>query len=344
MGKDKVVGREWAETAVTISDQLDPLWHTWRNARHLFNGCPLFVTPPWLNAWHNTLGRDTSLSLLIVHGPGGVEGYAPLKVFQGVGCFAGDPEVCDYFDVVATRGKEDVVCRALLQAARQAGVRALDLFPVRPTSAVITHMVPLCRALGYTLSVERTDVTVEMPLDGSWEGYLRSLNGKQRHEVRRKMRRLQEAGSVDFRVITSADGLEPSLHVFFDLFQRNRDDKAQFLTPPVKAYLETLCRSMAREGMLRLSVLSLNASPVASALCFDDAQALFLYNNGYDAAFAALSVGLMHTVFTIKDAVELGRTRYEFLRGDENYKIRLGGREVPLYRVRISLNTPEGIL
>lgn len=340
MGKDKLVGRQWAEATVTITNQLDPLWQTWRKSRHLFNQCPLFVMPPWLDAWHNTLGRDAALSLLIAHGSGGVEGYAALKVSRGVGFFAGDPEVCDYFDVVSMRGREDVVCRSLLQAAPREVLRVLDLFPVRPSSAVMTHVVPLCRALGYALSVERTDVTVEMPLDGSWEGYLRSLNGKQRHEVRRKMRRLEEAGSVDFRVITSADALEPALHVFFDLFQRNREDKAEFLTPSVRAYLETLCRNMAREGMLRLSVLYLNKSPVASALCFDDAQALFLYNNGYDAAFAALSVGLMHTVFTIKDAVELGRTRYEFLRGDENYKIRLGGQEVPLYRVRISLKTP----
>ncbi len=338
MEKVEIVGREWAETTVTITDKLDPLWSAWQNARHLYTGVPLFVTPPWLDAWLNTLGRGTSLTLWIAHGPGGFEGYCPVKVSKGVGVFAGDPEVCDYFDVVAIPGKEDDVCRAFLQAAHQMNLKALDLFPVRPASTVMTHFVPLCRTLGYEVSVERSDVTVEMPLHGSWEAYLQSLNGKQRHEVRRKMRRLEEAGPVRFRVVTSPAEVEPALEVFFHLFQSNRDDKARFLTPSVRAYLEALCRTMAHEGLLRLSILDLNASPVASALCFDDAEAVFLYNSGYDAAFGHLSVGLMHTVFTIKDAAELGRRRYEFLRGDENYKFRLGGREVPLYRVRISLD------
>ncbi|MGQ9669340.1 MAG: GNAT family N-acetyltransferase [Desulfosoma sp.] len=333
-----MVGREWSEVTVKITEALHPLWHLWRNEKHLFEGRPLFVTPPWLGTWKSTLGRNEAFCLLTANGPLGTDGYCALKVRDTEGLFAGDPKVCDYFDVVIRPGREEVVCRALLQTARQAGLKTLDLFPLRPGSTVMIHGVPVCRALGYTVSVEPIDVTVEMPLAESWEKYLQSLNGKQRHEVRRKMRRMEEAGNVDFRVVTSTSELEPALELFFRLFQSNRDDKARFLTPAMQKYMETLCHAMAREGMLRLCFLYVNRSPAASALCFDDGETVFLYNNGYDAAFARLSVGLIQTIFTIKDATERGRTRYEFLRGDETYKFRLGGREVPLYRVRIFLD------
>lgn len=322
-----------------LTETMDALWDLWRDRRALFTGRPLFVTPPWLQAWKTTLGRDTPLCLLLAHEGEGLSGYCPLTVRDGVGFFAGDPQVCDYFDVVVTPGGEQAALQAFLRDARLAGMRSLDLFPVRPEATVLTHWAPLCRAAGLPVSVERTDVTVEMALPRTWEEYLLGLSGKQRHEVRRKMRRLEEAGPVLFRVVTAPAETEEALGLFFHLFQSNRDDKARFLTPSMRAYLESLCRIMSREGMLRLSFLHVNGSAAASALCFDDGRTVFLYNNGYDAAFAQVSVGLMNTVYTIRDAVEQGRTRYEFLRGDENYKFRLGGREVPLYRVTIALDS-----
>lgn len=323
--------------SVMQTDRLDPLWDLWRERRDLFRNAPLFVTPPWLGSWKETLGRDAALCVLVAHGAGGVIGYLPLIRHGNVGLFAGDPQVCDYFDAVTVPGVEDAAWAAFFREGRRAGLDALDLFPVRPDSVLLTHGVALCRALGLSVSVEPCDVTVEMPLAGSWEAYLLSLSGKQRHEVRRKMRRLEEAGTVGFRAVSDPGATDGALEVFFRLFQSNREDKARFLTPAVKAYLETLCRAMSREGMMRLCFLDVNGTPAASALCFDDGETVSLYNNGYDAAFASVSVGLVNTIYTIKDAVERGRRRYEFLRGDEVYKFRLGGQEVPLYRVRIAL-------
>lgn len=334
--------REIAEVLKTTTDGLELPWKLWRNQRALFQGRPLFVTPPWLQAWKDTLGQDATLCVLGAAGPDGAEGYCPLTLRQGVGLFAGDPEVCDYFDVVVPSGMEDHACRAFLHGAHLMGIATLDLFPVRPDSVVMTHWVPLCRAMGRRVLVETVDVTVEMPLPGTWEDYLLSLSGKQRHEVRRKLRRLEETASVDFRVVTTPTEIEAALEVFFRLFRSNREDKARFLTPGMRTYLETLCRTMSEHGMLRLSFLDMDGFPAASAICFDDGKSIFLYNNGYNAAFAHVSVGLMLTVWTIKDAVELGRGRYEFLRGDETYKFRLGGREVPLSRVRIAVDAESG--
>lgn len=337
MSEDARVKVETESLAVMHADRLDPLWGLWHDRRDVFRRAPLFVTPPWLGAWKETLGRDAALSVLIASAHDAIMGVLPLMRQGRLGVFAGDPQVCDYFDAVMVPGGEDAAWQAFLREARRSGMEALDLFPVRPDSAVLTHGVPLCEALGVPVSVERCDVTVEMPLAGSWEAYLSGLSGKQRHEVRRKMRRLEEAGTVRFRAVSDAAETDGALEVFFRLFQSNREDKARFLTPAVKAYMEILCRAMSREGMMRLCFLDVNGTPAASALCFDDGETVSLYNNGYDASLASVSVGLVNTIHTIKDAVERGRRRYEFLRGDEIYKFRLGGREVPLYRVRIAL-------
>jgi CelD/BcsL family acetyltransferase involved in cellulose biosynthesis len=72
----------------------------------------------------------------------------------------------------------------------------------------------------------------------------------------------------------------------------------------------------------------------------------YLYNSGYDADFSGLSVGIACKLLSIRDAVERGLTRYDFLKGEETYKRRLGGVPVALARCRIdlrSLNAAEAV-
>ena len=84
-------------------------------------------------------------------------------------------------------------------------------------------------------------------------------------------------------------------------------------------------------------MLELNAASVAVSMCFDFNGTLHLYNSGYDPRFRELSAGLLCKVLSIKDAIINGRKKYDFLKGAETYKYRLGGREVPLHSCRIEL-------
>jgi CelD/BcsL family acetyltransferase involved in cellulose biosynthesis len=66
-------------------------------------------------------------------------------------------------------------------------------------------------------------------------------------------------------------------------------------------------------------------------LCFDYNNEFLLYNSGFDPEqFAHLSPGNVLTAYTIQDAIRLGRSRYDFLRGDEIYKFRFGAVAEPV--------------
>ncbi|MGD8494106.1 MAG: GNAT family N-acetyltransferase, partial [Desulfobacterales bacterium] len=58
---------------------------------------------------------------------------------------------------------------------------------------------------------------------------------------------------------------------------------------------------------------------------------------GYDESYHVLSVGLLSKLFTLKESIQLGKKRYDFLKGTEVYKHRLGGKRISLYRCRVSL-------
>jgi len=78
---------------------------------------------------------------------------------------------------------------------------------------------------------------------------------------------------------------------------------------------------MGQAGLLRLGLLELNAIPVATAMYFDHNDTVFLYNNGYDPQYSFLSVGLISKVLCIKDSIERGRRKFDFLREPRNTNI-----------------------
>ena len=247
--------------------------------------------------------------------------------------FAGAADVCDYMDFTVSPGQEKPFCTALLDGLATDGIKELDLAAIRPDSVVYTHLLPLVKQKGFTADCRQVDVNVSMELPSSWELYLQSLGSKQRHELRRKFRRLEEMGTVSQSTSTSFS--TDIMDIFFRLFRQSRTDKADFLTAERKSFLQDLVQAMSAAGYLRLNLLELNGSSVAVTLCFKHKDELLLYNSGYDPGFRWLSAGLISKARVIEESIRYGIRCFNFLRGDEHYKYQLGGRSIPLYRCKI---------
>jgi CelD/BcsL family acetyltransferase involved in cellulose biosynthesis len=101
----------------------------------------------------------------------------------------------------------------------------------------------------------------------------------------------------------------------------------------MQAFFREMTTTMASEGMLRFYLLTFDGVAVASVLNFDLGGQLYMYNSGYDPEYSHYAVGLMSKALLLKDAIENGRTCVDFLRGDENYKYDLGGKDQKVYRV-----------
>jgi CelD/BcsL family acetyltransferase involved in cellulose biosynthesis len=105
----------------------------------------------------------------------------------------------------------------------------------------------------------------------------------------------------------------------------------------MEVFFKRLSNAMSEAGLLRFGRLRLGEKTVASIMCFDYNGIRYLYNSGYDPEYSSLSVGLLSKVYSVKDAIEQKMTQYDFLKGAEIYKYHLGGREMPISRVRIEL-------
>ena len=324
-------------TYEVLAETFGSLESLWREARTALIWSCLFVLPPWLQAWWTTLGSGGNPYLVSVGRGDDLVGVAPLLIDGEQARLMGDRDVCDYLDfIVAPEGEEEFF-RTLLEHLRGIGIALLDLGPVRADSSVMTCLVPLAKKLGYEVTAYPEDVSPEMQLPATWDAFLLALSGKERHEIRRKLRRLAEAGPVRYRLVEGANEVEREMETFLALFAMNRTDKAVFMTGGMASFFRSLAGTMAAEKMVRLFFLELDGIAAATVMCFDYNNRVYLYNNAYDDRFRAFSVGLLCKVFSVRDSIERGRRTYDFLKGGEAYKYRLGGRPVSLYRCRLAL-------
>ena len=225
----------------------------------------------------------------------------------------------------------------LLDHLSDKDITTLDLKAVRPDSATMQELSDTAIERGCEIICNPLDVSFEIDLPATWDEYLLQLKGKQRHEVRRKLRRLQEAGDISYRVVEDVKEVKREIETFFELFRLSREDKEIFMTDKMASFFRTLAEVLAAEKMLKLIFMDINESPAAVVLCFDDKSCIYLYNNGFDIKFNSFSVGILSKVFSIKNSIENGRQKYDFLKGAEVYKRRLGGKEVQLYECMIRI-------
>ncbi len=305
------------------------------NPQLLWN-CP-FVLPSWMNVWWDHFGNGFE-PLLCVVGDGETPiGIAPFKLKGDTASLMGSENVCDYGDLITLPGHEEAFFSALLGKLKAKGVSQLDLGLLRPDSVIVSGFAEFAKRQGCAVSIEAEDVSAEMDIPGDFDAYLQTLNTKQRHEVRRKIRRLEEAGAVSYSFDGGIDNFDAEFGNFIGLFALAKDEKAGFMTPEMSSFFRDLAFAMAKAGLLRLGTLTFDSKVAAMIMAFDYNDTVYLYNSGFDPQYDSLSVGLLSKVFCIREIAQQGKKRFEFLKGNEIYKQRLGGTEIPLYRCRISV-------
>jgi len=306
-----------------------------KDLQHRLNWSSVFVLPRWFTVWWQTFGKGSQQYLFEVRENRSVIGIAPLIVDKGKASFIGSADVCDYMDFVIAPRREQAFFTAVLDKLKREGIKELFLESLRHDSMVMTCLTDLVKDKGYEVKVSRENVSLDLELPSTWDAYLKTLSPKQRRETGRRFRRLDEEGDINYRIV---DDAKPEvLDIFFKLMRVSRKDKAAFLTPEMESFFRAVAKTMAEARMLRFGLLEISKRPVAAVMCFDYNDKVYLYNSGYDPEYGYISVGLLSKLLSIKDSIERGKKVYDFLKGAEEYKYRLGGKEIPIYSCQITL-------
>jgi CelD/BcsL family acetyltransferase involved in cellulose biosynthesis len=193
-------------------------------------------------------------------------------------------------------------------------------------------------ACGWTLNVEREDVcpVLTLPDGATFDDYLATLGKKQRHEIRRKIRRAEAVGEV--RLTDSA--VPPAdLEQFIDLHQKRWGDDGLFAATPggeaSRLFFRRLFEEFGADGALRLTFLTVGERRIGAGIHFEDENGYLYYNAGVDPGARDLSPGVLMVARYIERALAEGRRRLDFLRGDEPYKYEWGAIDEPIQRLLV---------
>jgi CelD/BcsL family acetyltransferase involved in cellulose biosynthesis len=316
-------------------EEMEGLEPEWRSLIPRSSLRHVFVSPTWMRAWWGEFAQGREQMLLAVRKGRELVGVVPLMRDGERLCFIGDTQVCDYMDLTVAEGAEKSVAFALLRALAEEPWRELVLWALPDYSPTLRELPAAAQAMGLAVHTEVEDVCPQVSLPSTWEAYLDGLSRKDRHELRRKLRRLTKDYEVDTQELTDSAEVSGALDEFLHLHTSSRIEKARFMTEPMKRFFRRVVTALADEGLVHLYFLTLDGVRAAAVLCFNGPNDLLLYNSGYDRAYASLSVGLISKAMAIKQAIASQKTCLDFLRGAEPYKYDLGAHDLNVNRMVI---------
>ena len=303
-------------------------------------GTSPFLSPRFLLPWHRAFGAGCDVRVARWAPDGGPdEGLLFLcRCGEEGWTFLGGEKVADYLDALVAPVHAGAFWREFLERGLSTlGGGPLVLPGLVEGTPALSILPPICRERGLACSVEEMDRAPFVSLPGSFEEYFERLGGKERHELRRKMRRAGELlPGLAFRVTRTPGELANDLPSFVELHRKSHPGKEAFMDEAMAAFFREVAEGFLVSGRLRLAFLSTKGTDVASVFQFRSGGALLLYNSGYDPAHRAANPGLVLIARSIGQAVDEGCTEYDFLRGTERYKYDLGGVDRVVYRLTVS--------
>jgi CelD/BcsL family acetyltransferase involved in cellulose biosynthesis len=298
----------------------------------------VFLSWQWQTHWARAFAAESAIHLLTaIDDDGRLRGLLPLyEAEPGRFRFLGGIDVSDYLDVIAVAGVEEEVWQALLQH-RATQPDEWDLHAIRAASPTMALVPSLVSAHGLRATVAREERCPVLSLPASWEEYLARLPGKDRHELKRKVRKLErEMPGASVRSHADPEGWDAALTDFLKLHRLSKVGKARFMDERMERFFRDSTLALAQAGWARLWYLESQGAPVASFLCVEYAGTVGLYNSGFDPAHAPLAPGIVLLAHVIMDAIARGIPTFDFLRGEEPYKQGFGPVPEDLFNVRIA--------
>lgn len=298
----------------------------------------------WWSA-HGGGAEDVSLAARSATN-GELLGYLPLMRRPDGVIYSGATLHIDYATVLlaphaGTQSQESDVVADALAAALLARSAPINMMRIRPADDAHVRIVAAIQRAATvasrtaTYAIEEPAPFIDLLGIRTLDEHLDRLDKKQRHEIRRKVRRGEAAGVQ----ISASENLLADLPEFIRLHRARWGERGLF-TETAKgaeevAFLRELFAIAPKNTITMLMARNDEFGTFAAGLFLRDASALRYWNAGGDAAARALSPGVLLFVHGLTLAINEGRAQLDFLRGNEPYKYECGAVDAQVMKLEI---------
>ncbi len=309
-------------------EALKPVWNA------TLQGCGIdsvFLTHEWLSTYWEHFGHRRKLRIFAAEQAGQPIAFAPLMLSHSRATRLRRMELLgagihDYADFVVPQGSPSSALNALWQAIGEHADHwdVMRLAQVAADSPV-TERVTADEDFRIIATDGETCPTLTLP--PTWRDYLSLVGKNMRSNLSRYPKRLASSFDVEYHLVTSPDTLDRTLTALFDLHTRRwrkRRLPGVLFSPRRQAFHRDLCRRLLEADRLRLFALRLDGREVAVLLNYFYGGKYFFFIGGFDPDYSRWSVGTVLFGHAIQHAIEERAREFDFLRGEEEYKYRLG--------------------
>ncbi|MGC3996082.1 MAG: GNAT family N-acetyltransferase [Anaeromyxobacter sp.] len=291
--------------------------------------CP-FLSHEWLHAWWRHLGARRALWLLEARdGAGALAGVLALSASPGLPgarrwrLLGNGLTGADGLDVLA-RPQDAAEVRAALARALLGGEGwdVLDLEDLPCGSPSVAALLDAAGLRGARAEVLRRFSCPGFALRGDYASHLRRV--RRRETLGRRVRWLARQPGFAVEVASTAAEAPEAMEDFLRLHRlRWAVEGGSYGIPagPPEAFHRAVAPALAARGWLRLYRLRVGGAAVAAVYGLELGRRFYYYQSGYNPAWSARSPGAVLVARTVEDAYARGLTDYDFLRGEEPYKL-----------------------
>jgi CelD/BcsL family acetyltransferase involved in cellulose biosynthesis len=289
----------------------------WQDLVHRSPNATPFQTPDWVISWAECFSPE-NIRVVAVYSGMTLVALAPLLIYprgkeRVLAFMAGG--VSDYLDILTDQRFEAEAVAAIRNAVL--GIESwttLDLTDV-PLDSVL-HRTFLGE---FRIPHDRCSV---LALPKTREQLLQLLSKRQRANLRNARSRLQRAGGGNIEIATQ-ESLPEFLDDLFRLHTTRWSALGQsgvLADDNIRKFHQSAAPALFARGILRIYRMRVEQLTAATLYALRFRDTLFCYLQGFDPNFAHLSPGT-HLIFSVmEDAIQLEFRRFDFLRGDEDYK------------------------
>ncbi|MBI9044999.1 MAG: GNAT family N-acetyltransferase [Anaerolineaceae bacterium] len=306
-----------------------------------------FLLYEFMKSWWQTRGGgewpQAELAIITAMEEDTLVGIAPMfyvPEHQGKRCLflLGTIEVYDYLDLIVEAKDLSAFVDGLLTFIDSDALPEWDILDFSnllddSLSLQVLQQIAEQRSLSYQEEVLQPSPYI--PLPGDWDAYLAGIKKKQRHEIRRKMRRMENSEvESNWYVVKDKADLETEMDEFLDMMMQDRDKEA-FMTAEMRDHMQLTARSAFDAGILHLSFLVVDGKRAAGKFMFAYNDVLWAYNSCVNFSMTEYSPGWVLLGYLLEWANQNGFKEFDFMRGDEQYKYRFGAVDRFVKRFRI---------
>jgi len=300
----------------------------------------VFLTHQWFEAWWRSFGKEYEFSVLLARDDAGdLIGAGPLLASYDRLYFMANQEVSDYCDFIIDAEKIDQFYELLLDYFQEhsAYIRDVELINIPSASPTLISIPRIASERSFSCGISESEVAPILTLPSSYETYIDSLNRKNRHELRRKVRRLESLGQISIQTKREPQKMNAAIQDFIFLHRKSNASKQEFWQQEgMTDFFRILTHLFSLERWVEVNLLYFKDKLIAGLLNFVYADNLYLYNVAFDREFFSISPGFFLFNHSIRQAIEENKKVVNFLRGGEKYKYSFGAKDSKIFSLTLT--------